>query len=176
MTSSDLSFESWWSARNAAMLRFAYALTAGDAHRAEDILQSAVAHVWRKWGQLLARQVDLDTYMRKAIANEHLAFWRLKRNHELPQESTNDQAVASTTDRVDDVDLVWRALSGLPRRHQVVLALRFVDDMSDAQIATMLGISESAVRSYSARGIAAIRARTTTPKPHAHASRPKENP
>ena len=132
--------------------------------------------MWRKWGQLVARQVDLDAYLRKAIVNEHLAFWRLKRNYELPQESTEEQAVAGATDRVDDVDLVWRALSGRPRRHQAILALRFVDDMSDAQIAAMLGISESAVRSYGARGVATIRARTTTPKPHAHASRPKENP
>ena len=87
--------------------------------------------------------------------NEHVTFWRLNRNrrevphHLLPERADQDDA--------DAVDVVWRALSGLPRRQQAVLALRFYEDLSDAQIGALLGIGESTVRSHAARGLASLR-------------------
>ncbi len=48
------------------------------------------------------------------------------------------------------------ALRGLPRRQREVLVLRYYLDLDAAEIAAMLRIGQSAVRSTTARGLAAL--------------------
>jgi len=52
---------------------------------------------------------------------------------------------------------VLEALRRLPRRQREVLALRYYLDLSEAEIAEMLGISRGAVKSHASRGVAALR-------------------
>ena len=53
---------------------------------------------------------------------------------------------------------VIRALHRLPRRQREVLVLRYYSDLSEAQIADSLGISQGAVKSHASRGMASLRA------------------
>jgi RNA polymerase sigma factor (sigma-70 family) len=53
---------------------------------------------------------------------------------------------------------VLDALRGLPRRQREVLVLRYYLDLSEAEIADVLGISRGAVKSHASRGAAALRA------------------
>jgi DNA-directed RNA polymerase specialized sigma24 family protein len=48
---------------------------------------------------------------------------------------------------VDDADF-WRTVRSLPRRQAQVLALRYLEDRSDAEIAHILGCSEATVRAH----------------------------
>lgn len=50
------------------------------------------------------------------------------------------------------------ALRTLSRRQQEVLVLRYYSDLSEADIATTLGMSRGAVKSHAHRGLAALRA------------------
>ena len=50
------------------------------------------------------------------------------------------------------------AIRRLPRRQREVLALRYYLDLSEAEIADMLGISRGAVKSHASRGASALRA------------------
>ncbi len=50
------------------------------------------------------------------------------------------------------------ALRGLPDRQRQALVLRYYADLSEAQIAEMMGISKGAVKSHTARGMASLRA------------------
>jgi RNA polymerase sigma factor (sigma-70 family) len=54
---------------------------------------------------------------------------------------------------------VLDALAGLPARQREVLVLRHYLDLSEADIASTLGISRGAVKSHASRGAAALRAR-----------------
>jgi RNA polymerase sigma factor (sigma-70 family) len=49
------------------------------------------------------------------------------------------------------------ALRALPRRQRETLVLRYYSDLTEAQIADTLGISQGAVKSHAFRGLAALR-------------------
>src|SRR6478609_4118479 len=53
---------------------------------------------------------------------------------------------------------VVAALRGLPDRQREALVLRYYADLSEAEIATAMGISRGAVKSHTARGMSALRA------------------
>jgi RNA polymerase sigma factor (sigma-70 family) len=52
---------------------------------------------------------------------------------------------------------VLAALRALPRRQRETLVLRYYSDLTEAQIADALGISQGAVKSHAFRGLAALR-------------------
>lgn len=53
---------------------------------------------------------------------------------------------------------VVSALRGLPDRQREAIVLRYYADLSEAEIADTMGISRGAVKSHTARGMAALRA------------------
>ena len=53
---------------------------------------------------------------------------------------------------------VVSALRGLPERQREALVLRYYGDLSEAQIASVMGISRGAVKSHTARAMSALRA------------------
>lgn len=50
----------------------------------------------------------------------------------------------------------------LPRQQRAVLVLRYYEDRTDAEIASLLGCREATVRSYAARGLVTLRQRVQT--------------
>jgi RNA polymerase sigma factor (sigma-70 family) len=48
---------------------------------------------------------------------------------------------------------VVQALRRLPRRQREVLALRYYADMSEAEVAALLGIATGSVKAYASRGL-----------------------
>jgi len=56
-------------------------------------------------------------------------------------------------ERVDDRDAVWRALLRLPPRQRAVIVLRYYEDLSEQEIAAVMGTSPGTVKSQAARGL-----------------------
>jgi RNA polymerase sigma factor (sigma-70 family) len=63
----------------------------------------------------------------------------------------------ATTMLAADHDLVRQAMRELPDRQREVLTLRYVAELSDAEIAAATGLTPGGVRSASSRGLAALR-------------------
>jgi RNA polymerase sigma-70 factor (sigma-E family) len=151
-------FDEFVATRGAALLRHAYVLS-GDRHTAEDLVQETLAGLYRRWDRVAAASSP-EAYVRTTMTRQYLT-WRRRRSFaerawgDLPDQASPVDAITAT----DADDVVWRALGALPRKQRVILALRFYDDQSDTQIASILGISASNVRAQAARGIATLRTR-----------------
>ncbi|MFC7247141.1 SigE family RNA polymerase sigma factor [Catellatospora aurea] len=162
-----LGFVEFVAARSDALLKSAWLLT-GDAGRAEDLLQTALAKAWRNWRTV--EQADHpEAYVRRIIFTTHATWWRRGWRSELPS-STLPDAVSSTDIATDAVtrDAVQRALARLSRRSRAVLILRYIEDRPVAEVAELLGCSEGTVKVQASRALAALRKapelRLTTPQ------------
>ena len=68
----------------------------------------------------------------------------------------NEASAESAVLLAEDRRQVLAALAGLPRRRREVLVLRYYLGLSEAEIASVLGISAGTVKSTAARGLAAL--------------------
>ncbi len=148
-------FEEYVSARAPSLLRYAYVLT-GNPHDAADLVQEALVRLRSRWSRL-ADDRNLDAYVRTTIARLHVSFWRRRRRERLvatmPERALTDEALT----RAEGDAGLWRALTGLPPRQRAVLVLRYYEQLSDQEIAQVLGISRGTVRSQAARGLDKLR-------------------
>jgi RNA polymerase sigma factor (sigma-70 family) len=52
---------------------------------------------------------------------------------------------------------ILRLVARLPARQREALVLRYYGDLSEAEIAETMGVSQGAVKSHTSRGLAALR-------------------
>lgn len=143
-------------ARAEPLLRFAMVLT-GDWHRAEDAVQTTFLRLLGK-PRRLVRVSALDQYARitllRVVAKDQRRAW----HRETPQAAPPEVATARHDDQLEDGMDLYVALRTLPLGQRAVLALRFLEDMSEAQVAEALGCSRGTVKSRTSRGLLALRA------------------
>ncbi|WP_331461207.1 SigE family RNA polymerase sigma factor [Micromonospora tarapacensis] len=166
----DDGFREFVEIRYADLIRTAYLLT-GSRHAAEDLVQIALMRAMRRW-----RQVDQPmAYVRQIMVNERTKLWRRFGSREFLAGFTGSWRTQAEPDRsrdlADDVvtrDEVLGALHHLPPRMRAVLVLRYWEDLTEAQIAELLGCSVGTVKSQASRALARLRAALlATPPPAA---------
>jgi RNA polymerase sigma factor (sigma-70 family) len=69
----------------------------------------------------------------------------------------------SHADQVAEAQDLWAALAALSPRQRAVVVLRYYDDMTEAQIAEVLGCSPGAVKSHASRGLRRLQERLGGP-------------
>lgn len=157
----DEEFSAYMAARQPALLRTAYLLT-GERATAEDLVQTAFAKLYLSWDKVQNRE-SLDGYVRRILVNEHNSLWRRAwKRTEVTTELVPDRVVS---DEYDDgrIAAVWELVRTLPRKQRAVIVLRYYEHLSEAEIATTLGVSTGTVKSQASRALAALRERV----PHA---------
>ena len=78
----DAAYADYVASRWPRLFRTAY-LICGDRHRAEDLVQTALAKVYVAWPRV-EREGNLDAYVRRSILNAHIDDTRRARRRELP--------------------------------------------------------------------------------------------
>jgi RNA polymerase sigma-70 factor (sigma-E family) len=156
-TSRDEEFSSYMAARQAALLRTAYLLT-GERAAAEDLLQTALAKLYLSWDKVRDRGA-LDGYVRRSMVNEHSSLWR--RAWKRREHATDEVPEQPVHDAYDDGvgAALWSYLQTLPPKQRTVLVLRYYEDLSEAEIADVMGISTGTVKSQASRALAGLRER-----------------
>lgn len=170
MTSPDeAGFEEFVLARRAALLRTAYLLT-GNHEDAEDLVQTALIKAVPQWTKIVDRP---EPYVRKILARESVTRWRRRRWREvaadvLPEPPATGDGVTGVTGVISEREDLRRALLRLAPRQRAVIVLRYYDDLTEAQTASVLGISVGTVKSQARDGLARLRGTDLLGPPRTH--------
>lgn len=139
------------------LLHAAYALC-GDWQHAEDLVQTVLITLARRWDRI---EDNPTGYAYRCLVRANIDRWRIRRRRPevLAAPSTvsglQQGAVADDPDRRLSVAA---ALQSLPPRQRAIVVLRYLQDLSTADTAAALGISEGAVKSGAARALERLRA------------------
>ena len=147
-------FTEFMTGRWPGLVRLAYALT-GDRWLAEDLAQAALASACNSWRRV-RRADDPDAYVRRILINA--AHRRFREQRRLPAaRGKAEPEVADLAQAAETRSDLFAALAALPHRQRAVIVLRYWADLSDAQVAELLGCSEGTVRSQAWRALAKLR-------------------
>lgn len=131
-----------------------------DQGLAEEITQDAFVALHGRWSRLRSPESAL-AYLRQSVVNRSRSALRHRAvvTRHAARERQPDPAPSADAGLGAEVrrTAVLEALQALPRRQREVLALRYYLDLSEADIAATLGISQGAVKSHASRGSAALR-------------------
>jgi RNA polymerase sigma-70 factor (sigma-E family) len=145
------------------LLRSAYLIT-WDFAEAEDLVQECLFKVARRWPRVNKMERPV-AYARTVLI--HLALdegkRRSRRRSELGPEATglldvhHDDAATRTLGRVETSTDLLRVLRELPPRQRAALVLRYFDDLSEAEVADVMGCSVGTVKSTTSRALGRLR-------------------
>lgn len=156
MTAESEGFAQFAEARRRALQRTAWLLT-GDWALAEDLVQTALARSWPLWGRIRRRD-DPEVYVRRVMVNTWSGWRRRRWVAEHPTGAVPDsQAPGDTAAEVAVRMTIRSALGSLTARQRAVLVLRLFDDLSEAQVAQVLGCAVGTVKSTMAQAVARLR-------------------
>ena len=137
------------------LIRLAY-LMLGDRPNAEDVVQDAFFALYRNWARLADHDRAL-AYVRSSVLNgcrsalRRRAVGRRLTTYQPPAASAEATALGHEERRE-----VMQAVRRLPGRQREALVLRFYLDLPDAEIARIMGLRPSSVRSATHRALKAL--------------------
>ncbi len=141
------------------LVRIAVLLLA-DSGVAEEVVQDAYVRLHQHWWRL--REPDRAlAWLRTTVVNGARSALRRRGVAEryLARQPTDSTAPSAESGAIDVLEqqAVLAALRRLPTRQREALVLRYYADLSEAEIAEVMGVSRGAVKSHAARGLAALR-------------------
>ncbi len=143
-------------ARMDRLRRTAY-LLCHDWHTADDLVAVTLGKLYRHWRRAQGAEHP-DAYVRAILVRSWLDERRRPWRRE---QATDDLPVGAVEARPDlgDRATLLGLLAGLTARRRAAVVLRFYFDLSVEETAELLGCSAGTVKSLTARGLGAMRAR-----------------
>ena len=144
-------------------------LLTGDRAEAEELAQEALVRLWWRW--LVRRPDDPARYVRRVLVNRRRSLLRraavearaLARLEPVPPPPGDEDAM-----------VLWAAVQALPARQRAVLVLRFHEDLTEAEVARLLGLPLGTVKSLGHRALTRLRQRLGSTDPDHAGHRSKE--
>jgi RNA polymerase sigma-70 factor (sigma-E family) len=150
----DEEFQDFVRRRRAALLNIATAMTGGDRHLAEDLMQVCLTKLYLAWPRI--RSVQLDRYARRVLVNalidEKRGVFR-RREQVWADIPDRPQSTARDGDRYG----LLEALGQVPPGMRAAVVLRHVEGLSIEETAGALRCSTGTVKSQTARGLRRLR-------------------
>jgi RNA polymerase sigma-70 factor (sigma-E family) len=153
----DQAVTALYSANYRSLVRLSVLLVR-DLATAEEVVQDAFVAMHSAWRRLRDPEKALS-YLRQSVVNRSRSVLRHRAVVEkyapkgLPDAPSAENGAITELERTE----VIKALAELPTRQREALVLRYYADLSEAEIANAMGISRGAVKSHTARGMAALR-------------------
>ncbi|GLZ11045.1 RNA polymerase sigma factor [Actinomadura sp. NBRC 104425] len=153
----DQALTALYSANYRSLVRLA-AMLVRDAGTAEEVVQDAFVAMHGGWRRLRDPDKALS-YLRQSVVNRSRSVLRHRAVVEKYAPKGLPDAPSAEAGAIGELErsAVVEALHRLPARQREALVLRYYADLSEAEIASAMGISRGAVKSHTARGMAALR-------------------
>ena len=162
MDDRDTEFAAFFAASWPRLFRTTYAV-AGDRQRTEDALQTAFAQAWASWPRVAAAD-DRIAYVRRMAINAALSRHRRPSSRrETVVAVLPETAQPSGEDAFLHGDETWRAVQTLPPRQRAVVVLRYYEELSEQEIAEVLGCRPGTVKSQASAALGSLRERLGEP-------------
>ena len=145
-------FDAFVEGRSPALLRSAYLLVQ-DEGLAEDLLQTALIKAWFAWGRIQ----DPEAYVRRIMVTTSASWWRRRWHRETPTEVHGEPPAGSGDHEPADAQDLWVAIGHLPRRQRAVVVLRYLEDRSEVETASLMGCSVGTVKSQCSKALVKLR-------------------
>jgi RNA polymerase sigma-70 factor (sigma-E family) len=144
-------------AEHTATLRYTAWLLVGDGERADELVQQALVRTYGAWSRA---RTDPLAYTRRVLVNLRTDTWRRHRREVLtaPDEMPDACVDAIGPGRAEARDRLQRALAQLTPHQRRVVVLRYLVDLSEADVAADLGCGVGTVKSTASRSLAVLRA------------------
>src|SRR3954451_2118257 len=150
-------YSGWVESAWPRLFRTAYALT-GDRHLAEELLQETLVKLFVAWSR--ASRADApDAYARRVMVNLSTSRWRARRRRPevLAADAGHGSFVRGFEGELAESDALWQAIRRLPPRQRAVVVLRYYEDLSEQQIAAVMGVAPGTVKSLSSAAMSKLR-------------------
>jgi RNA polymerase sigma-70 factor (sigma-E family) len=133
------------------------ALLISDVATAEEVVQDSFAAMHSGWRRLCGSDKALY-YLRQSVVNRSRSVLL----HRVVADRNAPEPPAEMLDAEHGAILLERsavvaALRALPPRQREALVLRYYGDMSEAQVASVMGISRGSVKTHTASAMSALR-------------------
>ncbi|MEL6678254.1 MAG: RNA polymerase sigma factor [Pseudomonadota bacterium] len=141
----------------------------GDRAEAEDITQEAMLRLWKIAPSWETGRAKVSTWLYRVASN--LCIDRIRAHKPIYDAEPPDMAdeAPGTVERLEEADratALHAALATLPDRQRLAMTLKFLEDLPNPEIATIMDLSVDAVESLVARGKRAL-AQRLEPQRHA---------
>jgi RNA polymerase sigma factor (sigma-70 family) len=158
---SEVEFTLWLRENQKAFLKAAKVICF-DTQNAEDVLQEALADVYRRWSKIRDHE-NPEAYLMRVMVSKHADMRRKWLRRQQEKETSWDLAenIRDIVDQTDDVTqrlLVQAALKTLSAAQRAVLVLIYEHGMVLREVAEVLQIPTGTAASHLARGKAAVAA------------------
>ncbi|NUP53297.1 MAG: SigE family RNA polymerase sigma factor [Catenulispora sp.] len=138
------------------LLRTAYLLTA-DHGAAEDLVQTALMRTYKHWHRI-EREDAPEVYVRRVMVNLNISAWRRRKVVEHVVAEPPERAAHPDHQETHALrDELWRTVRAMPPRMRTVFVLRYFEDLSEAEVASVMGCAVGSVKSQVSRGLARLR-------------------
>ena len=153
-------FEEYASSAWPSLYRYAYLLVGNHAD-AEDLAQQTLIKAYAAWSRV--EVADSPTaYLRRVLTNTYLSQRRpQKRRLEVLTDAPPDPGGLSGAGPEDRM-VLWPHVRSLPPRQRAVVVLRYYEQLSEQEIAEVLGCSRGTVKSSAHHALKTLRATLDT--------------
>ncbi|MFC6043099.1 SigE family RNA polymerase sigma factor [Nocardioides hankookensis] len=153
-------FEEYAGSAWPSLYRYAY-LLAGNHADAEDLAQQTLLKAYGAWSRVELADSPM-AYLRKTLTNTYLSQRRpQKRRLEVLTDAppaVGPPPGGGPEDLAENRLVVWPHVTSLPPRQRAVVVLRYYEQLSEQEIADVLGCSRGTVKSSAHHALKALRA------------------
>jgi RNA polymerase sigma-70 factor (ECF subfamily) len=147
-------FDEFYEREYSSIVALAFALS-GSRWAAEDLAQEAFLAAHRDWERVGSYERP-GVWVRRVVTNLSVSAFRRRMAEARALAKASIGQVPDVAELSADGAVFWRAVRSLPRRQAQTIALHYLEDLSVAEVADILGTAEGTVKKHLFEGRKAL--------------------